>query len=321
MRIVYFIGGIALLGILVVLFLQNADAVMQWAVTAQRGIQNEMAGAIRSLQAGEVGALLALLTAAGAYGFFHAVGPGHGKFLIAGVGMGSQVSSTRLLGLSLASSLAQSVWAIVLVYGGFWIFEVSAQQLTFIAEKLLSPLSYFAIGSIGAVLIWRGSRSLFRQRDAIAMAGHTHAHAHAHDHDHDHGHGRGNHHGHVHDEDCGCHSHGPTPQQVAEVTSLREALALTASIAVRPCTGAIFLLVIAWQLDIKFAGVLAVMVMGMGTAALVSLVAVSSVVARQTTLISAHSSGLLRFARPSLEIGAGFFILWMSVALFGQATL
>ena len=45
---------------------------------------------------------------------------------------------------------------------------------------------------------------------------------------------------HVH-TDCNCHSHVPTPEEVASIGSLGDAIGLVLSIAVRPCTGAIFL--------------------------------------------------------------------------------
>ena len=67
----------------------DLSSVGAWAVDQQRGFQNQMAGAIHALRAGDPGAYFALLTAAGAYGFVHALGPGHGKYLIGGVGLGT----------------------------------------------------------------------------------------------------------------------------------------------------------------------------------------------------------------------------------------
>ena len=109
-----FLGALLVLGTLALLLGLDLDGVAMWALEWQRAFQNEIAGSIRALRAGTPGALTALLGAAAAYGFVHAAGPGHGKYLIGGVGLGSGVSATRLVGLASAASLAQSAWAILL---------------------------------------------------------------------------------------------------------------------------------------------------------------------------------------------------------------
>jgi ABC-type nickel/cobalt efflux system permease component RcnA len=281
----------------------DTEAVARWAAENQRSFQNRMAGAVHALRANDPGALTALLVAAGSYGFFHAVGPGHGKALIGGVGVGSQVSTARLLSISVVSSLLQSLWAIVLVYGGFALLELSARRMTSLAEDYLAPASYLAIAAIGALLIWRGVKRL---RPVHPTHDHDHHH---HDHHHDHSHDDS--HGH----DCGCHSHGPSADQVAGLTSLRETFALILSIAIRPCTGAIFLLVIAWQMDIRLAGVLAVIVMGLGTATFTSMVAVSSVALRGLSLASAGRLQSAAQFMPALQIVAGGLVMWISLTL------
>lgn len=293
MRVMLIIAALALVGLASYLML-DFDALARLAATEQRGFQNDMAAAVRGLRSGETGAWLALLTAAGAYGFFHAVGPGHGKVLIGGVGLGSSVSTRRLLGISLVSSLTQSLWAISLVYGGFFLLELSARQMTELAETLLAPVSYLAIAGIGAVLLWRGGRAYLRRNSPT--------HSHKSDCQGDHAH-------------CGCHSHGPSPKEVENLTSLRDTLALIGSIAIRPCTGAIFLLVIAWQMDVLAAGAAAVIVMGIGTASFTSLVAVYSVAARTLALVSADRLGVITQILAILQICVGGLILWISLTL------
>ena len=80
---------------------------------------------------------------------------------------------------------------------------------------------------------------------------------------------------------------------------------LVASIAIRPCTGAIFLLVIAWQMDIRTAGAAAVIVMGLGTAVFTSLVAVSTVTARRMSLVPVAKLLVVSQVLPVLQILAG----------------
>lgn len=268
-----------------------------WAAGHQRAFQNQIAtaiGALRSGAPGAPGALTALLGVAGAYGFVHAVGPGHGKYLLGGVGLGTEVSAVRLIGLALAASLAQALWAIALVYGGFLLLELSAQQMTVLAEDVLAPASYLAITGIGAILAWRGLRGLL----ARARVEHD-------DHDHPHG--------------CSFHAHGLTVEEFRQTATLRDAVALVLGIAVRPCTGAIFLLVIAWQMDIRVAGAVAVLAMGFGTALLTCLVAVSSLVARGVALASTGALGVVTLAAPTLQLLAGALIVWFSLVLLSVA--
>lgn len=267
------------------------SSVTQWALGQQRAFQNEIADAVHALQSGDGGALAALLVAAGAYGFVHAVGPGHGKYVIGGVGLGSDVSIRKLLSLAVASSLAQAFTAILLVYGGFLLFNITARQATSAAEDLLAPVSYLAISAIGAMLVWRGVRSLGKSNAP-----------------------HGAHHDHV-CASCG-HAHGPSVDQVARVGSPRDAMLVIGSIAMRPCTGAVILLVIAWQMNALAAGAAAVVVMGLGTAALTSLVAVSSVAVRIAAFASAPSIGVVSNLAQAGQILAGAFIVWISMAMF-----
>lgn len=296
MRIAAILAAVALLLAIFVVVQVYFPALAAWALEQQRGFQNEMALAVNDLRAGTPGAWLSLLGAAGAYGFVHAVGPGHGKYLIGGVGLGHAVSAGRLLSIALASSLAQALWAIILVYGGLYLLEVSARSLTTLADTYLASVSYLAIGAIGLILVWRGVRSLQKSRVTATARQH--------------------HHDHHHHEDCGCHSHGPSPAEVAGLTSVRDTVALIASIAIRPCTGAIFLLVIAWQLGIPWAGAAAAITMGVGTGMLTSLVALSSVFARGLAYASTDRMGVMTLAVPSLQILAGVLIIWFSALLF-----
>lgn len=278
--------------VLAVFFVLDFSGLAAWASEAQRGFQNQMAGAVRALKSGDPGAYFALLSAAAAYGFVHALGPGHGKYLVGGVGLGTAIPTARLLGLAVTSSLAQALWAIALVYGGFYLIEASAHQMTTLAEDILAPASYLAIAGIGMAIIWRGLRS-FPQ----PASNHVHTGA-----------------------DFSCHAHGPTPEEAAKVGSIRDALVLVASIAIRPCTGAIFLLVIGWQMDILLAGAAAVMVMGLGTAPLTRLVAIASSAARRMAFTTSASVNGLQVALPALQMFAGALIMLVSLGLLGLVT-
>ena len=265
------------------------------AAQGQREAQVAMAGGLRALRAGEPGALMALLGLCFAYGFFHAAGPGHGKLLIGGYGVGRRVPVLRLSTLALLSSLAQAASAVGLVYAGIWALGWGREQLTDAAEDWFAPASYAAIGLIGLWLVLRGGRKLLTRPEA----GHAHEHAH-----------HGHHHHHAPGEVCpSCgHAHGPSLEQVEQVHSLRDALVLIGAIALRPCTGALFLLILTWRMGIVSAGILGTFAMGLGTATVTVAVALASVTLREGALSRLAAGPAALRVMGAIEAAAGAVI-------------
>lgn len=281
----------------------------RWAAEGQRDAQNAMAGMLRRLRAGEGAALAGLMGFCFAYGFFHAAGPGHGKVLIGGYGLGRRVPMGRLAGLAVASSLAQAATAVVLVYAGVFVLDWSRERMVNTAEAWLAPLSYVMIGLVGLWLLLRGTRKLWAQRVMAAASDHpAHDHPHAHSHDHSHS----------VCADCG-HKHGPTMEEAAEVRSVRDALVLIGAVAVRPCTGALFLLILTWRMGIDLAGIAGAFVMGLGTASVTVLVAVLSVTARESALAQIAGGPATARALSLIEITAGALVVVVATQLFTRA--
>jgi ABC-type nickel/cobalt efflux system permease component RcnA len=305
-------GVLVLLGVLLFWGIGGMDRLSDWAAAGQREAQNALAGALRRLRAGEAGAFAALIGLAFAYGVFHAAGPGHGKVLIGGYGMAERIRLGPLVAIAIASSLAQATTAVVLVYAGVFVLNLTRETMVGVTEDIFAPASYAAIGLIGVWLAWRGARKLGPASKPPAAADHHDHHNAHHHHGHTHDH-------HSHDETCGCgHRHAPNMAEVARVHSLRDALVLIAGVAIRPCTGALFLLILTWRMGIDAVGIAGAYAMGLGTASITVAVAVLAVWAREGTIL-ALSEGRLARAVPLIEFGAGLAVAVISFQMMRAA--
>lgn len=94
----------------------------------------------------------------------------------------------------------------------------------------------------------------------------------------------------------------------------RDAAALVGGIAMRPCSGALFILIITFQLGIALAGVVGALVMGLGTAVITVGAALMAVWAREGAL---SGLGLDRFSRalPVIELTLGAIIAIAALGL------
>jgi len=300
MRIILSLAAAAVILLLLVLWAGGGvDAIGQWAAAQQRSFQNTIALALRAARAGESGAVVALLGACFAYGLAHAAGPGHGKVLIGGYGFGRAVPMLRLSVIALLASLGQAVTAVALVYAGVLILNLGRDSMIGFTEQIMAPVSYGAIALIGLWLLWRGLRR-------ISGRGETHTQDHAHDHG---------------AEVCGhCgHAHGPTLDQVGQAGDLRTALALIAGIAVRPCTGALFVLIITWQMGIGSLGIAGAFAMAVGTALITISVGLAASGLRGGLLAGLAGSTRLAQVASVVETLAGMVVFAIALTLLLRA--
>jgi ABC-type nickel/cobalt efflux system permease component RcnA len=197
------------------------------------------------------------------------------------------------------------------------------------AERVIELVSYGLIALVGARLIWikgkgfvREARNLSRPLHAAGAAvtpkdhkDHVHNHDHAHDHhDHEHGHHHHGHdHGHGHGHDHGSawgHAHGPEPDELAGPGGWQRGLSAIVAVGLRPCSGAIIVLVFALAQGLFWAGVAATFVMGLGTAITVAAIATLAVGARSMAKhIAASRSGYGMLALRGIEVGAAVVVL------------
>ncbi|WP_315759459.1 MULTISPECIES: nickel/cobalt transporter [unclassified Bradyrhizobium] len=324
----------------------QVGGIVGWLLAKQSEFYRQMSGAIRAAKE-DGSAVWWLLAISFAYGIFHAAGPGHGKAVIASYLVANQETAKRGIVLSFASGLMQALVAVAIVGISAVLLNATAASMCS-AEKVVEIASYGLIALLGARLVWVKGAAFLRTwqpaAPALALAGapaaavaqsaHDHGHAHDHQHrehhhdhhghdhhSHDHAHAVAHdhvHHDHVHGDDCGCgHSHGPAPSELAGPGGWQRGFQAIFAAGIRPCSGAILVLVFALAQGLFWAGVAATFVMGLGTAVTVATIAVLAVAAKDVARrLSAGREGGGALIMRGLEFGAAGLVL-----LFGAGLL
>lgn len=224
-------------------------------VETQRQLTAAMTGAVKRLKAsGNASAAALLAFVSFVYGVLHAAGPGHGKFVITSYALANERTVRRGILLSFMAAIVQAIMAIAVVGTLAVMLKTTSLEIR-ATEAWLETASWGLIAVLGGWL-------LLRQIMALRLAG-THQPD-----------------GHQHDADCS-HAHLPPPGLLASKWSWRQAWSLAMSIGIRPCTGAILVLLFALSIGMFWAGVLATFAMAVGTALAVSMLAAIAVGSRE----------------------------------------
>ena len=233
-----------------------------------------LSGTIRAAKA-DGSAAYTLLGISFLYGIFHAAGPGHGKAVISSYLVANDETWRRGVILSFASAVFQALSAIAIVGVAAVLLNATAKTMGN-AVRVVEIVGYGLIIAIGLRLSWVKGRALIALLRTQEHAQHDHAHHHhAHDHHHHH-----------HDETCAHdssawgHAHAPEPAELKGKHWLRRGLAAVIAVGMRPCSGAIIVLVFALAQGIFWIGVAATFAMGLGTAITVAAIATLAVGAR-----------------------------------------
>ena len=113
----------------------------------------------------------------------------------------------------------------------------------------------------------------------------------------------------------------PDPSQLEGKLSWRKALAIAFSVGIRPCTGAILIMIFAMSQGLLIAGIFATFAMALGTAITVSTLAALAVGSRE--LATRLAGGESRFA-DAVSTGAGLLgstLVFLMGASFFVASL
>lgn len=299
--------------------------VLGWIFAKQAEFYRQFSSLIRAAKA-DGSAAWSLLGLAFLYGIFHAAGPGHGKAVISSYMVANEETWMRGVVLSLASALLQALVAVAIVGIAAALLNATAATMGR-AVNVIEILSYSLIILIGVRLLWvKGRAFLATLRTlhrpaavgaAVTPAHHDHAHHHPehHHHDHDHHHHDGGHthdHDHAHEDDASAwgHAHAPEPQELGGPGGWQRGLSAIVAVGLRPCSGAILVLVFALAQGLFWAGVAATFVMALGTAITVAAIATIAVGARAWAQRLADTrSGYGMLAMRGIEVGAALVII------------
>jgi nickel/cobalt exporter len=291
-----------------------------WILAKQAEFYRMLSGLIRAAKA-DGSAAYTLLGISFLYGIFHAAGPGHGKAVISSYLVANDETWRRGIVLSFASAILQACTAIVIVGVAAVMLGATAKAMGD-TVRVIEIVSYALILLIGLRLFWVKGRAFLRllRSEAHAHHVHEHGHHHAHPHDHDHHHhGHGHSHDHEHKDEASAwgHAHAPEPQELTGRHWLRRGLSAIVAVGLRPCSGAIIVLVFALAQGLFWIGVASTFVMGLGTAITVAVIATLAVGARGL-------AGKLAKAKPA----AGMLLLRgletaaaLVIVIFGAALL
>jgi nickel/cobalt exporter len=285
--------------------------IVGWLLARQSEFYREMSSTIRAAKS-DGSAVWTLLAISFGYGIFHAAGPGHGKAVISSYLVANRETARRGIALSFASALMQSLVAVVIVGVCAWLLNATAKTMCG-AEKAIEIASYALIAAFGARLVWTKGGGFMRALQAPQPAAVLAAAAHHHDHGHGHGH---HHHDHSHGHDEHGHSHGPDPSELAGPGGWRRGFGAIFAVGVRPCSGAILVLVFALAQGMFWAGIAATFVMGLGTAITVATIAVIAVSAKDLARrLSAGREGGGALVMRGVEFAAAGLVLLFGVGL------
>lgn len=309
-----------------------ASGLTGWIFARQAAFYRSLSGFIRASKE-DGAAIWGLFGISFLYGVFHAVGPGHGKAVISSYLVANEETWRRGVVLSFASAGIQSIVAIIVVAVAAVLLGATAKAIG-LTVHLIEITSYGLVILIGLRLLYvKGRGFLVALREltwrtapelafapvpvaktattlglsagrpaAIAMRGGqclvdgciVHG-FHCHD---------------EHHASAWGHAHGPEPAELAGRGGWRRGLFAVVAVGLRPCSGAIIVLIFALAQDLFWTGVGATLIMGLGTAVTVAAIATLAISARGlATHLALTRAGFGMLAMRGIEAGAAALIV------------
>ncbi|AJJ09775.1 high-affinity nickel-transport family protein [Yersinia rohdei] len=276
-------------------------------VVWQKNMHQQMAQLLQQVKANPHQAGLALMMFSLIYGVLHAVGPGHGKVVIVTYLATHPAQLKSSLKLTFAASILQGGVAILLVTVLLGVLQLSSRYLhqsSFWLEKG----SFLLVIALGVLLCFRALKRLYQQIKMLKpqkmsiqriqpLADN-----------------------HIHSDSCGCgHRHMPSAQELQAGGDWRTRLAIVLAMGMRPCSGAIMVLLFAKVIGVYWWGILSAIAMAIGTSLTISVLALFVHYARRLAVHLSRNRapaawGTLVWA--TLALTGGIILLFAGVLLY-----
>ncbi|HDG1708111.1 TPA: nickel/cobalt transporter [Kluyvera ascorbata] len=285
-------------GLLLLLLLATAfslhthwNAFIQWCLATQITLHRYLVMYLLQINNHEYSGGLWLLTGAFFYGVLHAIGPGHGKFIVTTYLSTNKESLLAARVVPFIGSLMQGISAILFVFILAVGFNLASGDLS-TSRWYVEKISAVMIGAFGLFVIYQTLKSLRPRKLAISSLKPLHQH----------------------DEQCGCGNHG-VGATLAE-SDWKTRLGVILAIGARPCSGAIMILMFANALGIVSWGIAAVMTMALGTALSILGLSLAVRYARERTVAFFGGAGKHGWVMPAVKITGGVMLVLFATVLF-----
>lgn len=291
-----------------------------WVIQKQRQYHRSLSEKVEALseqQTWQNTWLLLLLSFL--YGVFHAAGPGHGKAVLTTYLLTQPEKLRQGVQLSFVAAMLQGITAILLVaflvHGLGWLAKEALASVLYIEAA-----SFLLVALLGLLLVIRGIKQLLQARKkpqfkplntsanfsmaqaslGLQLSSTSLASSAC--------------------SSCG-KAHHVTPEQLSGGSKLQN-LSLVFSIGLRPCSGAVLVLVVTNLLGLWWVGVLATLAMALGTALTVASLATLAVEARLLAkrLIKLQSNALSKLSALLVLLGGSLILILGASLLVGSLT-
>jgi len=194
---------------------------------------------------------LLILLFAYLYGVVHAVGPGHGKTLVASYFLSNDRSYTKAFFISLAIGVVHTFSAFLLTLVIYFLIETFLVQFMQNTIMLTTKVSAFVIILIALYLLYKKLRAYRIRKKSMSFSTTPHT------------------------SSCGCGS--------CKVDKNSTDMALIISAGIIPCPGTVTIFIFSLSMGMYFLGFLSAFVMSLGMSTIIFLSAIISVSVRKKT--------------------------------------